>query len=258
MHVLGVDIGGSGIKGAVVETTTGTLVSARRRVKTPRRSTPENIANEVAGIAEHLHWSGLIGCGMPGPLKDGLIMTANNIDKSWLGRKAEDVFSAACGRTVKVVNDADAAGMAEMQFGCGQELKGVVVFLTLGTGIGSALFIDGTLVPNTEFGQVEIRGKRGELRAAARLRKEKGLSWKAWGKRLDEYMHAVEALVWPDCFILGGGVSRNSDKFIHRITTRAQVKAAQLRNEAGIIGAALLASRTIAQDSRGLESEGNP
>lgn len=195
----------------------------------------------VARVVDHFGWRGRVGCGMPGPIKNGRVMTANNIDAAWLGTKAAEVFARACGRPVQVINDADAAGIAEMNFGAGRKKKGVVLVLTLGTGIGSALFHDSILVPNMELGQIEVKGKNAEKIAAARIRKEKGLSWKKWAKRVALYVETVEQLVWPDLIIIGGGVSKRAEKFIHHITVRAKVMPARLRNEAGIIGAALAA-----------------
>jgi len=180
---------------------------------------------------------------MPGPIKGGRLVTMNNLHKGWIGLSAEDVFSKASGRPVKVLNDADAAGLAELRFGAGRKECGVVLMLTVGTGIGSAIFIDGVLLPNTELGQLDIRGKRGEKRASAKVKKDKSLSWSAWAKRLNEYLAAVETILLPDLIIIGGGISRRSKKFAPKLKTRARLIPAQLQNEAGIIGAALAAAR---------------
>jgi polyphosphate glucokinase len=239
MDILGIDVGGSGIKGAIVNTETGTLTTDRYRVKTPTPSTPKAMAKALTRVVEHFSWEGPIGCGMPGPLKSGRLMTANNIDKAWLGEDPSAVFSEASGQNVTVINDADAAGLAEIRFGAGKDVRGVVLLLTLGTGIGSALFIDGVLVPNTEFGQIEVRGKIGERRAAAQVRTKKNLSWKQYAEVLTEYLEAVEHLVWPDLIILGGGVSKTADKFIPRLENLSTVVPAEMRNRAGIVGAAL-------------------
>lgn len=241
MRVLGIDVGGSGIKGAVVDLRTGKLVTERHRVPTPDPSTPKAVGDAVARVVKHFRWRGRIGCGMPGPVKNGQLLALANLNKAWVGIRAGEVYSKACGRTVVVVNDADAAGLAEMRFGVGRKTRGVTVLLTLGTGIGSSLFVDGVLVPNTEFGQVEVRGKPGEARAAARVRKEKDLSWEEWAGRLNEYLQRLEYLIWPDLIIIGGGVSRRYAKFVSHLTTRAPVVPAHLRNEAGIVGAALAA-----------------
>jgi polyphosphate glucokinase len=239
MKALGIDVGGSGVKGAIVDVRTGKLTSERFRIPTPSPPTTKALSRTVARIVEHFAWKGPIGCGMPGPFIDGRLVTAVNLHSSWVGAKAEEIFSKACGWKVCVINDADAAGLAAMRFGVGRGKRGVVVLLTLGTGIGSAVFLDGKLLPNTEFGQMELRGKPGERRAAPRVRKEKDLTWEEWAERLNEYLCALERLIWPDLIILGGGVSRKADKFIPLIETRAKVVAAQLMNEAGIIGAAL-------------------
>ena len=241
MHVLGVDIGGSGVKGAVVDTATGSMVGERHRLETPKGATPDALASVVGDLARHFSWNGLIGCGMPGPIKEGRVLTANNLHKSWIGTEAAPLFAKATGCTVTVINDADAAGLAEMKFGAGKDRKGVVVLITLGTGIGSALFVNGALVPNTELGQIEIRGKNAELRASARIREEKDIPWKKWAKAVSEYLRIVESLIWPDFIIIGGGVSKKADKFVPYLKTNAPVVPALFRNDAGIIGAALSA-----------------
>jgi polyphosphate glucokinase len=239
MKTLGIDIGGSGMKGAVVDTATGKFVTDRYRLKTPDGSTPDAMAEAVAKIVEHFLWKGRVGCAMPGPIKHGKVMTANNLDKSWVGAEAGKIYGRACGRAVAVINDADAAGIAEMRFGAGRNRRGVVLIITLGTGIGSALFVDGRLVPNTELGQIELGGKEAEELASSRARKERDWSWRKWAKHVDLYVRAVEELTWPDLIIIGGGVSRKAHKFIPRIRTKAKVVPAKLRNEAGIVGAAL-------------------
>jgi polyphosphate glucokinase len=238
-RVLGIDVGGSGVKGAIVDTATGSFVGERFRIATPDPATPKAMARVVARIVKHFAWEGPVGCGMPGPIKDGRVLALANLDKSWIGVRAFEVYSEACGCPVTVLNDADAAGLAEMRFGAGRTLTGVVVITTLGTGVGSAVFVNGMLVPNTEFGQMEITGKRAEERAAARIRKERDLSWKQWAKYLDEYLRAVENVLWPDAFIIGGGVSKKAGKFLPLLTVRTPVIAASMRNEAGIVGAAL-------------------
>jgi polyphosphate glucokinase len=242
-HMLGIDVGGSAVKGAIVDLNTGTLVSARYRLKTPQTAGPREIARLVARIVKHFKWRGAVGCGMPGPIKDGRVLALANLDKAWIGVKAYEVYSAACGCPVVVVNDADAAGLAEMRYGAGRGRNGVVVLATLGTGIGTAVFVDGVLVPNTEFGQMELRGKPAEQFASARVRKVKDLSWKAWSRRLNEYLAALENVLWPDVIIIGGGVSRKAPRFLPSLKTRASLMAAMLGNEAGIVGAALAAQR---------------
>jgi polyphosphate glucokinase len=241
MKALGIDIGGSGIKGAVVDTRTGVLVSERHRIKTPKPSTPAAVAETVARLRDQFAWTGPIGCGMPGPIVRGQILTAANIDRSWIGADVRKVFRDGTGTPVTVVNDADAAGSAEVAFGAGKGIAGTVLVLTLGTGIGSALFTDGRLVPNTEFGQITLRGKPAEQRASARVRKVRDLSWAAWARRLNEYLGMLEGYLYPDLIVLGGGVSRKAPRFIPKLRTLAPVVPARFCNEAGIIGAALAA-----------------
>ena len=242
MNALGIDVGGSGVKGAIVDLRTGEFVGERHRIATPEPATTKALTRVAGRLVEHFEWKGPVGCGMPGPVKGGVLMTAVNLHPSWVGAKAEELYSHACDLPVRVVNDADAAGVAEIKFGAGKGKKGVVVVLTLGTGIGSAVFVDGVLVPNTEFGQMEVRGKRGERRAAARVKEDKGLSWEEWAERLNEYLASLEALLWPDLLILGGGVSKRAKKFIPLLSTRAPVVPARLENRAGIVGAALMAA----------------
>jgi len=243
MRALGIDIGGSGVKGAVVDTRTGKLVSKRFRLQTPRPATPKAVARTVASVIKHFRWRGPIGCGFPGPILHGIVVTATNLDPAWDNEDAEGLFRKVAGRQVAVLNDADAAGIAEMVFGAGKGIRGVVILLTLGTGIGSAVFVDGILVPNTEFGQMEVRGKIAEQRAAARIRKEERLSWQSWGRRLNVYLRVLETLLYPDLLVIGGGVSRRWKKFSGYLETRAKAIPAQLQNEAGIVGAALYAAR---------------
>ena len=236
---LGIDIGGTGIKGAPVDVTKGKLLAERLRIDTPQPATPDAVAATVAQIVEHFGWKGPIGATMPGVVKDGTLLTAANIDKSWVGTNAAKLFSAATKNPVSVLNDADAAGIAEMAFGAGKGRKGVVVMVTLGTGIGFAVFNDGVLLPNTELGHLEMNGKDAEEQASARVRDEKDESWKKWAKKVDEYLDHVDTLLWPDLIIIGGGVSKKADKFFPYLTTRAEIVAAKFENEAGIVGAAM-------------------
>lgn len=241
MNVLGIDIGGSGIKGAPVDITAGDLIDDRFRVATPDPATPEAVAEAVAEVAKHFEWHGPIGCTFPAVVQHGVVHTAANVDDSWIGVDAVTLFERVTGCPVRVLNDADAAGLAEMTLGAGKHQSGVVMMLTFGTGIGSAIFVEGRLLPNTELGHLQIRGKDAEHLAAARIRKEEGLSWKQWAKRVDEYLDHLEFYFSPDLFIIGGGVSKKQHKFLHYIETRAEVVPAQLLNEAGIIGAAMAA-----------------
>ena len=244
---IGIDVGGSGIKAAVVEVESGRFRSDRLRVATPIPATPEAVIASIGRIVRRLaRSSGLgtttpVGVGLPGVTMDNTLKTSSNIDPAWIGFPVVERLRKATGRPVTIVNDADAAGIAEIRFGIGRDRTGVVIFLTLGTGVGSGVFVDGKLVPNTEFGQMEIRGRPAERRSASVARTRRGLSWKAWAQDLDEHLQRIEDLMWPNLFILGGGVSKNGDKFIPRLTTRTPVVAAQLRNDAGIIGAAVVA-----------------
>jgi len=239
--LLGIDIGGTGIKGAPVDTRTGELIAPRFRIPTPHPATPEAVAETVAQVSEHFDWTGSLGATFPAVVQHGTVRTAANVDESWIGKDAASLLGAACGAAVTVVNDADAAGIAEMEFGAGKHRHDTVIVVTLGTGIGSAVFVDGTLVPNTELGHLQIRGKDAERRAAESVREREGLSFKQWAKRLNEYFAALEALLWPDLIIVGGGISKKSAKFLPLLETRADVVPAQLLNEAGIVGAALAA-----------------
>jgi len=243
-RALGVDIGGSGIKGGIVDLAAGELIGERVRVPTPQPATPEAVIAATAELVAGFDEDGPVGIGLPAAIVGGVVMTAANLDPAWIGIGAERVVSAAIGRPCVMLNDADAAGLAEIRFGAGADVPGVVLVLTLGTGIGSALFVDGRLVPNTELGHIEIRGKDGEERAAASVRKEKHLTFRAWARRLDEYIDRVDQLVWPDLIILGGGVSRRADEFLHYLTVRPPVVPARLLNQAGIVGAALRAAET--------------
>ncbi len=241
MQILGIDIGGSGIKGAPVDIENGTLTAERHRIPTPQPSLPEDVGDVVAEIVQHFEWKGPIGCTFPAIIKEGVAFSAANVDPSWIGANGQELISNKTGCPTILVNDADAAGIAEMEFGAGRGEKGLVILLTLGTGIGSAFFINGILVPNTELGHLEIRGKDAEARASDRVREEKELSWEKWAERLDEYFQRVEFLFSPDLIIIGGGVSKKHDKFLPLLHTRARMVPAQLFNDAGIVGAALAA-----------------
>lgn len=241
MEILGIDIGGSGIKGALVNVLTGEMTTERHRIPTPEQSTPENVATVVAQLARHFEWSGPIGCTFPAVVRHGVVYTAANVHQSWIGTDAETLFREATGCQVRILNDADAAGLAEMVLGAGKDQQGVVIMLTFGTGIGSAIFIDGHLLPNTEFGHLPIRGKQAEHRASAKIRDDEDLSWSEWAERVNEYLGLMEFFFSPDLFIIGGGVSKKQHKFLHLLKTRAKIVPAQLMNEAGIVGAALAA-----------------
>jgi polyphosphate glucokinase len=245
---IGVDVGGSGIKAAVVDIVAGRLLSERLRVATPVPSTPDAVIASIARLVRRLAKSGglpettPVGIGLPGVTIGGVLKFAGNIDQAWIDFPVVDRLTRTLKRPIFIINDADAAGIAEMRFGVGKDEPGVVIFLTLGTGVGSGVFIDGTLVPNTEFGQMEIRGRAAERRSAAAARVRRGLSWKAWAADLDEHLDRIQKLMWPNLMILGGGVSKSADKFVPRLTVRCLVVPAQLRNDAGIIGAAIIAA----------------
>lgn len=241
MEILGIDIGGSGIKGAVVDAETGELKTDRHRISTPKPATPDAVAQVVAQIVRHFSWSGPMGCTFPAVIRNGVVCTAANVDDSWIGTDATTLFEDVTGCPATIINDADAAGIAEMVFGAGRDQQGVVLMLTLGTGIGSALFVDGHLAPNTELGHIEIGGHDAETRAADSARKREDLSWKQWGRRLNRYFRTIEFLLSPDLFIVGGGVSKKSKKFLKHIDVRAPIAVAQMRNHAGIIGGAMAA-----------------
>lgn len=241
MEILGIDIGGSGVKGAPVDVEKGTLLTERKRIPTPQPPTPDALSDVVAEVARDFKWQGPIGCTFPGVIKAGVVYTAANIDESWVGFNGQKLLEEKSGCRVLFLNDADAAGIAEMEFGAGQGHQGVVIMLTFGTGIGSAIFVDGRLLPNTEFGHMEIRGKDAEHRAADRVRTEKELSWEKWAERVNEFLGRMEMLLSPDLFIIGGGVSKKHEKFLPLLKTRAEIVPAQLLNDAGIIGAALAA-----------------
>ena len=241
MVILGIDIGGSGIKGAPVNINSGELIQPRFRIPTPQPAKPEPMAEIVGEIARHFEWHGSIGCGFPASLREGVALGAANIHKRWVGTDASQLFSAATGCPVRVVNDADAAGLAEMRFGAGRGRKGTVILITIGTGLGTALFTDGILFPNTDLGHIEVNGEDGEKKAAGVAREREKMTWKKWGGYFNQYLLTMEKLFWPDLFILGGGDSKWFQKFMPYLTVRAEVIPAQLLNVAGIIGAALSA-----------------
>lgn len=245
MEVLGIDIGGSGIKGATVDVDTGELTRQRHKILTPQPSLPAAVAEVVARVTEHFEWSGPLGCTFPAVVRHGITLSAANVDESWIGTDAARLFNEATGLNVTVLNDADAAGIAEMTFGVGRGRDGVVILLTFGTGIGSAVFADGVLVPNTEFGHLEFKGMAAEHYASARVRETENLSYKAWGRRVDEYLHHLEHIFSPDLFVIGGGVSRKIDRYRQYLTVETELVPALLRNEAGIVGAALTAGRAF-------------
>ncbi len=239
--VVGIDIGGSGIKGAPVDTSTGHLTRERIRLLTPHPATPQAVAGTVAELVEQIGHPGPLGVTLPAVVQHGVARTAANIDGGWVDTDAAGLLASATGRQVAVINDADAAGVAEMRFGAGRGVDGVVVMVTLGTGIGSAVFVDGRLVPNTELGHLHLHGGDAEDYAAASVREEEDLGWKEWARRVERYLQLLERLLWPDLIIVGGGVSKHAERFLPRIETRTTVVPAEMHNDAGIAGAAIFA-----------------
>ena len=249
MQAFGIDIGGTGIKGAPVDLSTGTLTAPRNKIATPQPATPDAVAEVVRQVAQSFNWTGMAGATFPGVVASGTVRTAANVDKSWIDTDAAALFSKALGADVTVLNDADAAGIAEIAFGAGVGVKGSVLMLTFGTGVGSALFTDGVLVPNTEFGHIEIRGKDAEKRASERAKVDHEWGWKDWTERVSEYLQHVEALLSPDLIIVGGGISKESEKWVPLLTgVRAKIVPATLHNDAGIVGAAMAAAGLAKHD----------
>ncbi len=240
-QVLGIDIGGTGIKGAIVDVTKGRLVTERYRLLTPQPASPAKVARVVAMIADHFKWKRLIGCTFPAVIRHGIICTAANVDPAWINKDGRALLHKATGRRVVLLNDADAAGLAEMRFGSGRGEKGLVIMLTFGTGIGSGLAFDGRLIPNAELGHLEMSGKDAEQRVSDRVRQERGWSWNKFAQHLQDYLCCVESLLSPDLFIIGGGISKTCDKFLPLVHIDTRVVPARFGNEAGIIGAALAA-----------------
>lgn len=244
MEALGIDVGGSGIKAAPVDLETGERLVKRRRIPTPDPSTPEAVYAVIDELVAHFAWTGPVGCAIPAVVRSGVAYTAANIDDSWIGTDAGTELANRLQLPVTLLNDADAAGLAENMLGVARDLSGVVLLLTLGTGIGSALFTDGVLVPNTELGHLEFKGEDAELYAAARL-VAAGLPEREWAARLNEFLHYVEQVLPPDHFILGGGISKNFDQYSDLLDTQATITPARFRNRAGIIGAALATGRPM-------------
>ncbi|MEJ7799787.1 MAG: ROK family protein [Ilumatobacter sp.] len=245
----GIDIGGSGMKAAPVDLDTGELAADRFRVDTPNPATPKAMANVVRQLVQHHDWTGSVGVCMPSVVTDGVVRSAANIDDSWIDVDADALFTDTVGQPVSVLNDADAAGVAEMKWGSGVGRTGVVICLTFGTGIGSGLFIDGVLVPNTELGHLELDGPDVEKRAAASARARDDLSWEEWGDRVDHYLRHLVMLFSPQLLILGGGASKKPGKWVHRLDPGCEIAIAKMANSAGIAGAAMLAPLADADPS---------
>jgi polyphosphate glucokinase len=241
-EAFGIDIGGSGIKGAIVHTSSGELATDRVRVATPQPSTPDSVAAVVAQIVKEAGWHGVVGATFPAVIQHGVARSAANVDSSWIGTDVDAVFTNATGEAIIVLNDADAAGIAEARFGAARDVAGVVILLTFGTGIGSALLVDGKLVPNTELGHLELDGYDAETRAAASVRDRERMPYKRWARRVQRYMSHVEKLFTPDLFVVGGGVSKEAVKWVPYLDLHTPVRPAELLNNAGIVGAAMAAA----------------
>jgi polyphosphate glucokinase len=247
MRSLGIDIGGTGIKGAPVELPSGEILAEHLHLPTPQPATPRAVSAVIQKMVRHFQFTGQVGVGFPGVIRQGVVGTAVNLSPSWVGKNAEKIFKKAVKLQVSVINDADAAGLAEVHHGAGKKEKGTVVLITLGTGIGSAVFIGGELVPNTELGHLPLHGRDAEKTASAKAREKHDWGWKKWSKRVREYLQLVEKLINPDLIIVGGGVSRRAEKWLPRASQgiRAKVVPAKLHNEAGIVGAAMAAAKNL-------------
>lgn len=242
--VMGIDIGGTGIKANLVEVETGELLGERVKLATPQPSTPEAVSRTMARLVDRFGWSGRLGITFPAIVRHGVTLSAANVDEAWIGLNAEEMFAEVTGLPVKVLNDADAAGVAEATHGAARGVEGVVLLLTFGTGIGSGLLVDGKLVPNTELGHLQMRGYTSvEHWVSAQARKREDISWKAWGKRMNEFLHYLNRLFSPDLFVVGGGVSRRWELYEYQIEVPVRVVPAELKNQAGIVGAAMAAAK---------------
>ena len=242
----GVDVGGSGIKGGIVDMDTGLLIGERIKVYTPQPATPSAVAKGIAEVVNGFGWTGPLGVTYPGVVTHGVVQTAANVDKSWIGTNARDVISAELGgQDVTILNDADAAGLAEARYGAGRDQSGLVVLLTFGTGIGSAVIHNGALIPNTELGHLEVDGKEAEHRAASSVKERNDWSYEKWAKQVTRVLEVIENVIWPDLFIAGGGISRKADKWLPLLENRTPVVAAALQNTAGIVGAAMAATSDV-------------
>lgn len=242
-EVLGIDIGGSGVKGAIVNTKKGKMITKRFRIPTPQPATPDSVGKVLKKIVGHFKWAGLIGVGYPGVVQNGVVRTASNLDNSWIDMNINKLFSKYTKCRVHVINDADAAGTGEMKFGAGMDQKGVVALITVGTGLGTVLFSEGKLMPNLEMGHLILHGEDAERYASDAARKAFNLSWEDWALRFNEYLDRFEELTWPDLIIIGGGASKKDEKFLQFLQTKTKILPAKLLNEAGIIGAAVAARR---------------
>ena len=242
----GIDVGGSGIKGGIVDLDTGALIGDRIKLLTPQPATPPAVAKTIAEVVNGFGWTGPLGVTYPGVVTHGVVQTAANVDKAWIGANARDIISSELnGQDVTVLNDADAAGLAEERYGAGKDNSGLVILLTFGTGIGSAVIHNGTLIPNTELGHVEVDGKEAEHRAASSIKEHNDWSYKTWTKQVTKVLIAIENVMWPDLFIAGGGISRKADKWVPLLENRTPVVPAALLNTAGIVGAAMASTTDV-------------
>lgn len=242
----GIDVGGSGIKGGIVDLDTGQLIGERIKLLTPQPATPSAVAKTIAEVVHDFGWTGPLGVTYPGVVTHGVAQTAANVDKSWIGTNASEVIAAELGgQEVTVLNDADAAGLAEERYGAGKDNSGLVILLTFGTGIGSAVIHNGKLIPNTEFGHLEVGGKEAEQRAASSVKERNGWSYEKWAQQVTRVLVAIENAMWPDLFIAGGGISRKADKWVHLLDNRTRVVPATLQNAAGIVGAAMASTTDV-------------
>lgn len=242
---LGIDVGATGMKGAIVNTLTGQLITDRFRLKTPKPATPKAMADTFKSIVKHFNYRGPVGCGFPAVIKKNQALTATNIDKNWIGKNVADTFGATGQQPIFVLNDADAAAIAELEFGEGTQRKGLVMLITIGTGLGTCLFLDGEMIPNTELGHIAMHGKIAERYCANSVRKDFDLSWEEWGKRFNEYLQLIYHYLSPDSIILSGGVSKKFDKYEQYLDLPIDILPAQLRNNAGIVGAAAFAKNQV-------------
>ncbi len=242
----GVDVGGSGIKGGIVDLDTGNLIGDRFKLLTPQPATPSAVAKTIANVVNEFEWTGSLGVTYPGVVTNGIVRTAANVDRKWIGTNASEIIGAQFnGQEVTVLNDADAAGLAEERYGAGKDNSGLVVLLTFGTGIGSAVIHNGVLIPNTEFGHLEVGGKEAEQRAASSVKEKNDWSYEKWAKEVTKVLVAIENAIWPDLFIAGGGISRKAEKWLPLLENRTPVVAAALQNEAGIVGAAMASTADV-------------
>ena len=243
MEILGIDIGGTGTKGGLVNIQTGEMISERFRLDTPQPSTPENVVRTATEVVRHFDYTGPIGCGFPAIIKNGVALSAANVDKNWIGTNAAAMLKASTGSEIYVCNDADLAGLAEMSFGAGKGEMGVVLMITVGTGLGSALFIDGHLVPNTEFGHLYLKNMKhiAEKYSAASAKNKEGLTWEEWALRFNKFLALIERTFSPDLIIIGGGASKKWKKYEHILPKHMRIKPAEMLNNSGIIGAAVFA-----------------